>query len=148
MSNKHLWMWPNFTKSELSCKGSGEYYHDPEFLTRLELLRILNGNKPLVINSAHRSRLHNIRVGGAPFSQHKKMAVDISLKGHDPVKLYKAARSAGFLGLGLAGTFIHLDLRREIEGFQPKRKLTHWYYSKQGEKKWKDYLERGQLALF
>lgn len=132
----------NFTRAELSCPRTGEYYHDEEFLLRLELLRHLNGDKPLIINSAHRSALHNAAVGGAPFSQHKKMAVDISLRGHDPVKLRQAAIDAGFLGIGMARTFLHVDLRRPIGNLSfPRDRITQWFYGPESEEMWKNYLE-------
>jgi zinc D-Ala-D-Ala carboxypeptidase len=132
---------PNFTRAELSCPATGEYYHDPEFLLRLELLRHLNGDKPLVINSAHRSPEHNARVGGAPLSQHKKMAVDISLRGQDPVKLRQAAIDAGFLGIGMARSFLHVDLRRPIGNVTfPRDRLTQWYYGPSSRQMWEDLL--------
>lgn len=105
-------------------------------------MRELNGNKPLVVNSGHRSRLHNAAVGGAPLSQHKKMAVDISLNGHDPKQLRQAAIDAGFLGIGMARTFLHVDLRRPIEGVVfPRDRLTQWFYGPASEAFWKEFLD-------
>lgn len=104
-------------------------------------MRELNGNTPLIINSGHRSALHNAAIGGAPLSQHKKMAVDISLNGHDPGRLRRAAIEAGFLGIGLANTFIHVDLRRPIEGrVFPRDRITQWFYGPASEEKWKDLI--------
>lgn len=133
--------WPSdhFTLAELSCPRTGEYYHDPEFLWRLERLRELNGGKPLIINSAHRSPQHNAAVGGAPLSQHKKMAVDISLNGHDRHQLRQLAIECGFLGIGMARTFLHLDLRRPIGNVAFDRsRLTEWYYGPESERLWRD----------
>jgi hypothetical protein len=46
-------------------------------------------------------------------SQHKKIATDISLRGHkDPKKLLSAAVEAGFRGFGFYNTFLHLDMGR------------------------------------
>jgi len=103
--------WPNFKAEELSCSHCGEYYHWPEFLDRLQHVRTLLG-EPVRLNSAHRCRLHNARVGGAPLSQHKKLAVDISIRGKDPKKVLKAAIEAGFRGYGFYNTFLHVDLGR------------------------------------
>jgi len=103
--------WPNFSPSELSCKYNGEYYHWPEFLDRLQAARTAVG-KPFKINSAHRSIYHNWRVGGAPASQHLRLAVDINLEGHDKDILRMALREAGFKGFGYYNTFIHVDLGR------------------------------------
>jgi zinc D-Ala-D-Ala carboxypeptidase len=136
---KGPWVWPHFTPKELACKGTGEYYHDPEFLDALERLRALAG-KPIQINSGHRSPMHNARVGGAPFSQHKLIAADIVLKGHNPKHLFESAKAAGFLGIGLGGTFLHVDLRRPFRPGFPAKRLTIWYYSEQGKKTWKALL--------
>ncbi|MGB0907408.1 MAG: D-Ala-D-Ala carboxypeptidase family metallohydrolase [Maricaulaceae bacterium] len=103
--------WPNFTRAELACGLSGEYYHWPEFLDRLQAARRAIG-APFRINSAHRSYLHNYRVGGAPASQHLRLAMDISLHGHDRHELRMALREAGFTGFGYYNSFIHIDLGR------------------------------------
>jgi hypothetical protein len=102
--------WPHFKARELACKGSGEYWHDPDFLDALEALRAEAG-RPLVITSGHRSARHNRRVGGAPRSMHLTIAADIALAGHDRKRLLRAAIAAGFTGLGLAATFLHVDRR-------------------------------------
>lgn len=64
---------------------------------------------PVKINSGHRCRLHNARVGGAPLSQHKKIAFDIRIGKHDRKKLLSYARAAGFTGFGLYHSFLHVD---------------------------------------
>lgn len=107
------WRWPHFTPEELACKCrrhcQGEYYHDEAFLDALEALRARVG--PLKINSARRCKGHNAAVGGATSSMHmRKIAVDISLAGHDRKELAQAARTVGFRGIGYARTFLHLDL--------------------------------------
>lgn len=131
----------HFTRAELSCPRTGEYYHDQEFLDRLELMRRLNGNRPLIINSGHRSPEHNAAVGGAPLSQHKKMAVDISLHNQDRLVLRRAAIDAGFLGIGMANTFLHVDLRRPIGNVTfPQDRLTQWFYGPSSERTWKELL--------
>lgn len=109
------WRWPHFQIAEFSCKCAGRfcdgaYWHEPVFLDALEMLRAEIG-KPLVINSAHRCAQWNAAIGGAPFSRHKTLAVDISLRRHDRFAVLRAARVTGFSGLGLARNFIHLDRR-------------------------------------
>jgi zinc D-Ala-D-Ala carboxypeptidase len=109
------WRWPHFTARELACRCHGRfckgaYWHDPSFLDALEALRALIGT-PLVITSAHRCRLWNAAVGGAPRSQHKRIAVDVALGGHTAAALADAAVTCGFTGIGLARNFIHLDRR-------------------------------------
>lgn len=109
------WTWPNFCVSELACRCGGrfcggEYWHASRFLDRLQALRDRVG-RPLHVTSGHRCSLWNARVGGAPYSQHKQIAVDLTLAGHDRAALYRHARACGFTGFGLARTFIHLDCR-------------------------------------
>lgn len=139
--------WPHFKPSELACRHCGMLPEtlDEELLDKLELLRALIG-KPLKVNSGHRCRAHNLAVGGAAYSQHKNLAVDLSLVGHDPRALYNASIALGFLGIGLGDSFIHLDMRRKIDGHQPSRKLTIWYYSVGGKRKWQELLRNQESA--
>jgi len=135
------WSWPHFKPHEIACHHCGMLPDelDIDLLDRLELLRKLV-QSPLHVNSGHRCREHNLAVGGAPYSQHKNLAVDLSLKGHDPLTLYNASVQLGFLGIGLGDTFIHLDMRNRVDGYQPPKKLTVWYYSKKGKEKWQSIL--------
>ena len=102
--------WPNFSRAELACKRSSEYYHWPDFLNRLQAARTAAG-KPFRINSAHRSFYHNWLVGGAPASEHLRLAIDIDLRGHDRHELKNILREVGFTGFGYYNSFIHIDLR-------------------------------------
>lgn len=118
------WRWPNFSPHELSCRCpndfgycKGEYFHDDDFLDRLQALRIAVG-KPIRITSARRCPLRNARVKGAAFSQHKiSIALDISLAGHDPVALARAAADVGFKGIGFGRSFLHVDARVRPPGW-------------------------------
>ena len=117
------WRWPHFSMVELACRCgerfcAGAYWHDTAVLDGLEAIRKDIG-RPLIITSGHRCAQWNAAVGGAPRSQHKTIAVDISLTGQDRHAVKTAAEMHGFTGIGLARTFIHLD-RRAI----PAR----WYY--------------------
>lgn len=109
------WRWPHFSAQELACRCGGRgcnhaYWHDAEFLDALEALRAQVG-RPLKINSGHRCAIWNSVVGGAPASRHRRIAVDIALKGHDRRALVEAAERLGFTGIGIAKTFLHLDRR-------------------------------------
>lgn len=77
----------------------------------LEAMR-LDVARPVRVLSGHRCALHNARVGGAPRSEHLKLAADISLRGHDPSALRDAAKQAGFTGFGYYSTFLHIDMGR------------------------------------
>ncbi|MEO1660915.1 MAG: D-Ala-D-Ala carboxypeptidase family metallohydrolase [Pseudomonadota bacterium] len=108
---------------ELACRCAGRfcrgaYWHDPVFLDRLQALREAVG-EPLILTSAHRCPQWNAAVGGAPFSQHKRIAVDVLLQGHDRRALFGLAQQAGFTGFGLARNFLHLDRRGQS---------AIWYY--------------------
>ncbi|MGH1371147.1 MAG: D-Ala-D-Ala carboxypeptidase family metallohydrolase [Cellvibrionaceae bacterium] len=104
------WRWENFSPVELACPCCGEYYHDEESLNRIQLARTGSG-KAFKINSAHRCWLNNIRVGGAPLSQHKRIAFDISLFGHEPNELLRSCKEAGFTTFGFYRSFLHTDIR-------------------------------------
>lgn len=120
---KAEWVWQNFSIAELACRCAGRfcngaYWHDRAFLTRLQAVREEIG-RPLLISSGHRCPQWNACVGGAPLSRHKTLAVDVLVRGHDRVSLRKAALKAGFNGIGLARSFLHLDRRR---------RGAVWYY--------------------
>lgn len=117
------WRWPHFSVAELACRCGGRfcggcYWHDPVFLDGLEAMRAHIGG-PLVLSSGHRCAGWNAAVGGAPLSQHKQVAADIQIGQYDRHRLLDGAIDAGFTGLGLARSFLHIDRRA-----RPAR----WYY--------------------
>ena len=117
--------WPNFTPQELACRHCGELYFDPAAFDALQTVRLILG-RPLRIFSGHRCIIHNANVGGAPLSEHKRIAFDISTAGHDRQMLIAACRQAGFTGFGGYTTFLHVDLGR------PRR----WYGNATGRQLW------------
>ena len=119
-----VWSWRSFTAAEMSCRHCGEGYDWPEFMDRLQMARDRIG-QPFHILSAHRCGLHNARVGGAPLSQHLRLAVDISLRYHNRFHLRDACQRAGFTGFGYYSTFLHIDLGhpREWHGNLTARRL-------------------------
>jgi len=119
------WAWPNFSLEEFACHHCGELYIWPEFLDRLQGARHRVG-RPFIILSGHRCSLHNARVGGAPMSQHLKLACDISIQGHNRSALYEACVDAGFTGFGFYQNFLHVDLGR------PRR----WWSGQKAKKLW------------
>ena len=129
---RHIPTWTNaranFSSAEMACSHCGERYIWPEFMDKLQALRDLVG-KPLKVLSAHRCSLHNARVGGAPFSQHLRLAVDIDLRGHDRLDVLAKARIVGFTGFGFYTNFLHLDLGR----------ARHWFGSNYARKFWPAY---------
>jgi zinc D-Ala-D-Ala carboxypeptidase len=117
--------WPNFTISEVACPCCGEVVFNGHTMDAIQRLRDMVG-KPIRVNSGHRCALHNARVGGAPMSAHRRLAFDIDLRGHDRKELAKAAREAGFTGLGYYVNFLHLDTGRK----------RFWFGSDKAKKLW------------
>ncbi len=108
---RSVWLarWPNFLPEEMACKGTGALKISPRLLDGLQRLRA-DVATTLVINSAYRSPAHNAAVGGAPNSWHVQgLAADISLRTVPRWRLVRAACAAGFLGIGLYDSFVHLD---------------------------------------
>lgn len=105
---KQGWRWSHFTPQELASHGDGSLLVVEGALDCLQRLRTLLG-RPLVILSAYRDPIHNARVGGAPLSQHRfGKAFDCRLT-MDRDMLVRLAREAGFKGIGLYKTFVHVD---------------------------------------
>ena len=121
-----IWRWPSFPTDEpyLSCPCCGELYLDEEAMYCIQAARRLLG-KPLRLNSGHRCPIHNAHVGGAPLSQHKKIAFDIPITGIDRGDLIRVCIEAGFRSFGGYQTFLHADLRskRRWYGGEKARKL-------------------------
>jgi uncharacterized protein YcbK (DUF882 family) len=114
----------NFKYSEFICKDGTEvpeiYKENMEVCaTELQILREELG-KPIIITSAYRTPEWNKKVGGKPNSYHLRMeAVDIKVKGMKPYDLaIWAARETNFNGIGIADSFIHLDLRNKFTIFK------------------------------
>ena len=82
---------------------------------KLEMLRIALGDKPIIINSGNRCQEENERVNGHPNSAHIPKpdgeAADIKIKGVKPIDIGLAAEKIGGLRIGIAKTYIHLDVR-------------------------------------
>ena len=84
---------------------------DKTFLLKLDEARERAGI-PFVINSAYRSSEHNAKIGGKPNSSHLKgLAVDISVtNSRQRFIVLNALLEVGFTRIGIADTFIHVDL--------------------------------------
>jgi len=120
--------WQNFKPAEFSCRHCGQIYIWPQFLDRLQRARGEVGH-PFKILSGHRCSLHNARIGGAPLSQHLRLAVDISTIGHNRHELLVACKRAQFRGFGYYQTFLHIDLG------QPR----HWFGGQKAKELWQIY---------
>lgn len=105
--------YPNFKPQEFACKCCGLIYHQPKALASLQALRTM-WNTPVHITSGTRCKDHNQRVGGAVASLHLAgRAFDIltpkAWTGRHVASFIYYASHAGFRGIGLYSSWIHLD---------------------------------------
>ena len=84
---------------------------DLEFLHKLDEARML-ADTPFKITSGYRTEAHNEKVGGVKGSSHRKgCAVDIAVSsGLQRSAIVCALTKVGFTRLGIAKTFVHVDL--------------------------------------
>ena len=83
---------------------------DEEFLERLDQARAF-ADIPFIINSAYRSQNHPLSIKNPSSSHIKGLAVDI--KANDNATRFKIVESlisVGFTRIGIADTFIHVDM--------------------------------------
>ena len=84
-------------------------------LFKLEMLRMALGNKPVIVLSGNRCPEENKRVGGVPNSAHipnpDGEAADIKIKGIKSIDIGLFAEKIGGMRIGIAKTYVHLDIR-------------------------------------
>ena len=117
---------PHFSRHEFVCKcGCGYFRKDALLLQRLEKMRELLGNKPMIINSGCRCKPYNTLQGGNKNSEHMDgQAADIRINGSgDRFATVVAALLSGFVRIGVANTFIHVD----TDIYKPQKVM--WLYS-------------------
>ena len=87
-----------------------EYKMDVDFLAKLDEAREY-AEIPFIINSAYRSPEHKESIKNPTSSHIKGLAVDIKAKdSRTRGVILEALRSVGFTRIGIAKTFIHVDL--------------------------------------
>lgn len=102
----------HFLLSEFECPCCRRVMVDFRLVNLLEALRRRIGDQPVIINSGYRCEAYNRKIGGDPNSYHLLgMAADIRVPEMEPARVLEYAREVGFMGLGLYGTFCHLDIR-------------------------------------
>jgi len=97
-------MTPNFTLAELTTTDHREFDNTPNETERanlvrlaglLELVKVALGGKPIMVNSAFRSKQVNDAVGSKDTSQHRLgCAADIRVPGVTPDAVVKAVIAA------------------------------------------------------
>jgi zinc D-Ala-D-Ala carboxypeptidase len=101
-----------FNEDEFTCKcGCNTNNISSKLIERLDNARHIAG-VPFAINSGCRCQKHNKRVGGSPTSSHLNgTAVDIKVSSSkDKYKILTALMLEGFDRIGIAKTFIHVDI--------------------------------------
>lgn len=108
--------WPNFSPEEFerACPSCKLEDMRPSFMNRLQTARDIAGC-PFVINSAYRSKSWELKKGRSGASMHcLGRAADIKCtSGALRYAIVEAAVQAGFRGIGIGNTFVHLDDRDE-----------------------------------
>jgi uncharacterized protein YcbK (DUF882 family) len=91
-------------------QGSGQLM-DTKLLNMIDEAREIYG-KPIRVTSGYRTEAHNRKVGGVDSSSHLKgLAIDVAcVRSDDRFKMLNALLEVGFNRIGIAGTFIHIDI--------------------------------------
>jgi zinc D-Ala-D-Ala carboxypeptidase len=102
-----------FSIDDFACQETGENAIDEEFIHKLDALRERCGF-PFVVTSGYRSPRHSIEAkkpnGGGKHTE--GIAADIAAStGDKKYTIVKEALVAGFTGIGVHKSFIHLDTR-------------------------------------
>ena len=101
-----------FSIEEFDCQETGENEMVEEFIHKLDELREACGF-PFKITSGYRSPSHSIEARKAKPGTHAQgIACDIYVSGGSQRHtIIKEAMRLGFNGIGVAKTFIHVDIR-------------------------------------
>ena len=102
-----------FKLSDFDCQETGNNEMSEEFLEKLDDLRHVCGF-PFIITSGYRDPTHSIEARKAKAGTHARgIASDIRINnGNEAYDIIKNAQSMGFNGIGVAKSFIHVDIRQ------------------------------------
>jgi len=105
-------MYRNFDISEFRCRETGENDMKEEFIHMLDELRDRCGF-PFTITSGYRSVHHTAeRSKEVPGTHTQGIAADIAVtNGFQRMNIVHEALKMGFGGIGVAKTFVHVDMR-------------------------------------
>jgi len=107
-------MFKYFTLEEFACQETGENEIKEEFVTSLDALRAECGF-PFRITSGYRSPRHSIEAKkpNGPGQHATGCAADIAVNnGAHRFTIVANALKLGFSGIGIAKTFVHVDIRQ------------------------------------
>jgi uncharacterized protein YcbK (DUF882 family) len=100
-----------FYLKEFECPCCKRVMLHPDLLKKLIELRN-EIKEELFINSGYRCEIENKKVDGHPRSYHLfGMAADVSVRNMSIIELLYYAEKIKFTGIGVYGTFLHLDTR-------------------------------------
>lgn len=105
-----------FALSEFNCQETNQNEMCPKFLERLDALREACGF-PFVITSGFRSPNHSNERHKEKAGTHAQgIAADIKVNsGVQRFRIVQEAISMGFSGIGVASSFVHVDIR-DLDG--------------------------------
>ena len=118
--------WENFKPEELSCSHCGKLYIHEDLMDLLQEARGVLG--PLSITSGYRCPEHNNKISSTGLSgpHTTGKAIDISVRDSQHRKQLIDYFAPQVQGLGIAKSFIHIDILFEEDGF-PGRPNS-WVY--------------------
>ena len=118
--------WENFQPKELNCSHCGELKIHSDLMDLLQEAREVLG--PLSINSGYRCSEHNNKISKTgPNGPHTTgKAVDIAVRDSQHRKQLITYFAPEVTGLGIAKSFIHIDLLYEEDGFEMRP--NSWVY--------------------
>ena len=101
-----------FLRSEFDCSHTGKNDIEDHFVRKLDQLRY-NCGFPFIVTSGYRHPTHPSEISKErPGTHTKGIAADIAVdNGHHRRKLVETALALGFSGVGVADTFVHIDVR-------------------------------------
>ena len=114
---------------EFNCPCCGKNNMNQLFIDTLRAAREYS-NTPFVINSGYRCEKHNKKIGGVSSSTHiVGSAADIHCtESRQRALILCGLLEAGFSRIGIAKTFIHVDMADRLEGKDNKVEAVFWLY--------------------
>ena len=114
---------------EFNCPCCGKNKMNESFLATLTDAREYC-RTPFMINSGYRCEKHNKKVGGKEKSTHRVgSAADIHCtESRQRAMILCGLLEAGFSRIGIAKTFIHVDMADRLEGEDIKVEAVFWLY--------------------
>ncbi len=128
ITEKEQWNeeWCNFTPDEVKCQHCGELKIDEELMDLIQDARETLG--PLRITSGYRCSEHNNNISSTgPNGPHTTgKAIDIATSSSQKRKELIDYFATKVSGLGIAKSFIHIDLLTSEDGFDARP--NSWIY--------------------